>query len=119
MARLAVAHTRAVTKAPPHRREGWKIRVGSFDSPPFQRTGSGKLLYPTVNQDGEVIAGWSTSRRLLFPSSVRMPRRPGAIGFLFGYTKLNQAHAAFVWRQTRSRKSQEASPEVSSCADCV
>src|SRR5260370_19197754 len=56
MARLAVAHTRAVTKGPPDRREGWKIRVGSFDSPPLTN-GLGKLLYPTVNQDGEVIAG--------------------------------------------------------------
>src|ERR1700731_3670013 len=56
MARLAVAHTRAVTKGPPHRREGWKIRVGSFDSPPLTN-GIGKLLYPTVNQDAEVIAG--------------------------------------------------------------
>src|SRR6266849_4550549 len=56
MARLAVAHTRAVTKGPPHLREGWKIRVGSFDSPPLTN-GIGKLLYPTVNQDGEVIAG--------------------------------------------------------------
>src|ERR1035438_5291919 len=56
MARLAVAHTRAVTKGPPHRRVGWKIRVGSFDSLPLTN-GIGKLLYPTVNQDGEVIAG--------------------------------------------------------------
>ena len=76
MARLAVAHTRAVTKGPPHRREGWKIRVGSFDSPPLTN-GIGELLYPTVDQDGEAIAGMAAilaARRLQFASSVRMAR---------------------------------------------
>src|ERR1700693_3506123 len=78
MARLAVAHTRAVTKGPPHCREGWKIRVGSFDSPPLTN-GIGKLLYPTVNQDGEVIGGLVAIPETAVQSSVQMGRHPGAM----------------------------------------